>query len=102
MILIYITNPSKKEAKTLVNLLLKKRLIACANIFPVDSLYWWKNKIADEQEWIIIAKTLENKFRKAKAEIEKIHSYSIPCVIKIPARTNEKYFGWLKSEVKEK
>lgn len=85
-----------------MNHLLKKRLIACANISPIDSLYWWKNKITDEREFVVVAKTLESKFRKAKTEIEKIHSYSVPCIIKIPARANEKYFRWLKAEVKEK
>jgi periplasmic divalent cation tolerance protein len=44
-VFIYITNPSKKEAKRLAKHLIEKRLIACANIFPIESLYWWKNKL---------------------------------------------------------
>jgi periplasmic divalent cation tolerance protein len=97
-ILLYITNPTKKEAEKISRHLLENRLIACANIFPVKSLYRWKGEIADENEFIVIAKTTENNFEKVKNEIERIHSYEIPCVIKIKASANKKYFKWLEKE----
>ena len=34
-IFVYITNPTKKEAEKIARHLLEKRLIACANVFPV-------------------------------------------------------------------
>ncbi len=99
-IYIYITNPTKENAKNIAKYLLKKKLIACANIFPIDSLYWWKNKIVDEKEIVLIAKTLEKNFEKVKKEVEKIHPYSIPCIVKIPVSCNQKYFKWLKDILK--
>ncbi|MBU2635343.1 divalent-cation tolerance protein CutA [Patescibacteria group bacterium] len=100
-IFVYITNPTKKEAKKIAKHLLKKRLIACANIFPINSLYWWEGKIADENEFVLIAKTIEANFEKVKKEVEKIHSYKTPCIIKIPVSSNKKYFDWLKKETKK-
>jgi len=99
-IFIYITNPSKEEARKIAKYLLKKKLIACGNIFPINSLYWWEGEIADENEFVLIAKTMEANFEKVKNEVEKIHSYAVPCVIKIPVSSNKKYFDWLRSEVK--
>lgn len=100
-IFIYITNPSIEEARKIAKHLLEKKLIACANIHPeVESLYPWKRKLVEEKEVILIAKTLEKNFAKVKKEVEKIHSYSIPCIIKIPVSSNEKYFEWLQSEIK--
>jgi len=99
-IFIYITNPTEKEAKNIASLLLKKRVIACANIFPIESLYWWKSKIINEKEFVIIAKTEKNKFEEIKKEVEKIHSYKIPCIVKIPVSSNKKYYNWLKKEIK--
>jgi periplasmic divalent cation tolerance protein len=101
IILIYITNPTKEEAVKISSHLLMKKLIACANIFPVDSLYWWKGKIANEKEFVIIAKTSENNFGKVKDEVERIHSYTIPCIIKIKAGANDKYCKCLKGEIEE-
>ncbi len=98
-ILIYITNPTDKEAKETAKYLLKKKLIACANIFPINSLYRWKGKIADRNEIVLIGKTTENKFEIVKNEIEKIHSYKIPCIVKIPVSSNKKYYDWLKKEI---
>ena len=62
-IFIYITNPTKDEAKMIAKHLLEKKLIACANIFPINSLYWWKDKIADENEFALIVKTTEENFK---------------------------------------
>ncbi len=100
-IFIYIIHPTKDEARKMAKHLLNKKLIACANIYgPEDSLYWWKGKLVDEKEYILIAKTKEENFTKVKNEVEKIHSYEIPCIIKIPVSSNQKYYDWLKSEIK--
>ena len=99
-IFIYITNPTKKEARKIAKHLLEKKLIACANIFPIDSLYWWKGKIAEEKEFVLIAKTKKDNFNRVKKEIEKIHSYTIPCIVKIPVSSNEKYYQWLNEVIK--
>lgn len=99
-IFIYITNPTENEARKIARHLLHKKLIACANIFSVGSLYWWKGKIADEKEFVLIAKTKKNNFEKVKREVEKIHAYKIPCIVKIPVSSNEKYYKWLGKVVK--
>jgi len=98
-IFVYITNPTEKEAIRIAQSLLKKRLISCANIFPIKSLYWWQNKINKENEYVLIGKTIKSRFEKIKKEVEKIHSYTIPCIIKISVNSNKKYFEWLKNEI---
>ncbi len=99
-ILLYITNPTRAEAKKIAKHLLKKKLIACGNIFPINSLYRWKGKVVDDKEFVLLAKTTQAKFNAVKKEVEKIHSYDVPCIIKIPVSSNKKYFEWLKGEVK--
>jgi len=99
-IFVYITNPSKKEAERIVLHLLKKRLIACANIFPIDSQYWWKGKIEKTKEYVILAKTIKKNFEKVKKEVKRIHKYTIPEIAKIEAEANKEYGDWLRKEVK--
>lgn len=100
LIFLYITNPTKREARKIAKHLLDKKLIACANIHgPVDSIYPWKGKMADEIEYILIAKTIEENFEKVKKEVESIHSYTIPCIVKIPVIANKKYVAWVKKEL---
>jgi periplasmic divalent cation tolerance protein len=99
-IFVYVTNPDEKVAKRIASHLLKKRLIACANIFPVDSAYWWKGKIEDEEEYVLVAKTKKGNWEKVKREIKKIHPYSVPCITKINVSANKEYEKWLGKEVK--
>ena len=100
MTLAYITCRNKKEAEKISMHLLKKKLIACANIFPVKSMYWWKNEIASEDENVIIAKTNDKNFSKVVSETKKIHSYKIPCILKINAKANKEYENWADEELR--
>lgn len=99
MVLMYITNPSREEARKISKKLLEEKLIACANIFPVDSMYRWEGKIAEEPEFVLIAKTTEENFRKAKVLVGNIHPYDVPCILKIPAEANESYLKWAQGVV---
>jgi len=100
MTLLYITCKDEEEAVKISKNLLEKRLIACSNIHPIRSMYWWKGKIQDEKEVVIIAKTLEKNYEKIKKEVSKLHSYDVPCILKIDAEANESYDKWVKEEVK--
>jgi len=99
MALVYITCKDKAEAKKISKYLLEKRLIACSNIFPIESMYWWKNKIVNDNEIVILAKTLNKNYETIKKEVKKLHSYEIPCILKIDAKANEEYMKWVKEEV---
>jgi periplasmic divalent cation tolerance protein len=100
MILVYITNPTKKVAEKIAKILLKKRLIACANIFEIESFYWWHGKIEKANEFVLIGKTIEKNYKEIKEKVEKIHPYEVPCILKIKVKANKKYLNWLKSELK--
>lgn len=100
MALVYITCKDKKEAEKISLHLLKKRIIACANIFPIKSMYWWKNKIADYNEYAIIAKTNNKIIKKLENEVKKIHSYQIPCILRINATANKEYEKWSSKELR--
>ena len=70
-VFIYITNPSKNHAEKIATHLLKKKLIASTNPFPIKGFYWWKGKIEESNEYVLIAKTLKKNFEKIKKEIKK-------------------------------
>lgn len=97
---LYVTAKDKKEASKIATHLLQKKLIACANTFPISSLYWWKENIQNEKEFVLILKTVQKNYTKIKKEIEKIHSYEIPCIIQIPVTVNEKYGRWMGKKMK--
>ncbi|MBL7056133.1 divalent-cation tolerance protein CutA [Candidatus Woesearchaeota archaeon] len=101
MTIAYITCKDEKEAVKISKHLLEKKLIACSNIHPIRSLYNWKGKVQDEKEFVIMAKTTEEMFEKVKEEVEKVHSYDIPCILKIDAEANDSYGKWVNAQVQK-
>jgi periplasmic divalent cation tolerance protein len=99
-IILYVTNPDLKTAKKIGNALLKKKLIACANYFPITSGYWWKGKIANDKEIVALLKTKKENWVKVKKEAAKMHPYEVPCIIKLNVSANKEYEKWVKKSTK--
>lgn len=100
MIFLYLTNPTKKIAKKIAIDLLKKRLAACVNIFPVESFYWWGGKIVKDKEWVLIIKSTAKNFVLIQKTIERSHSYQIPCLVAFSGKANKKFKKWIKKETR--
>src|SRR3989344_7187073 len=98
MILLYVTFPSEENTKEIISLLLEKKLIACANLFPIKSMYNWKGKKEENNEIVALLKTKESNYKIVKAEIEKGHSYEIPCILKISVEANLLFNSWIEKE----
>ena len=96
---LYITAKDKAEAQRISKPLLQKKLIACANIFPIESMYRWKGKIVNGKEAVLILKTMKKKVVVLRREIEKMHSYEIPCIAQIDVKVNEKYGTWMEKQL---
>lgn len=107
-IIIYITHPSMKEAKRVAEELLKKRLIACVNYFPIECAYWWftsptvknggQRKIENSKEIVSLMKTRKENWTKVKKAVEAIHPYETPCIMKLEVESNKSYADWIQKE----
>ena len=87
-----------EEAKKVASHLLQKKIIACANFFPINSSFWWKGKIDNSNEIVALLKTKKQNWEKVKSEIKKIHSYETPCIMKLDVEANKDYENWIEEE----
>ena len=100
MIIVYVVCKDKEEAKKIGKKLVDERLVACANFFPLNSIYWWKDKIVEDEEVALLLKSKKENFEKIKEEVINLHSYEVPCIIQLDvAKADEEYLKWLKGEV---
>lgn len=100
-IICYFTTKDKEEAKKIIMELLQQKLIACANIFPIESLYEWENALCEETEYAIIAKTVQENFTKIENTVKHLHSYEIPCIVAYPlCNGNQDFLSWITTTVK--
>lgn len=97
--LIYITHETEAEAQRIAQQLIEARLVACANIFPIQSAYWWQGVIKNGSEWVSLVKTTPEKWEAVREATEQWHPYTTPCIIKIEAVANEAYEAWIRAEV---
>ena len=100
-VIIFVTFGSKREAELTAGSLLKKRLVACANIIDkVGSKFWWNGKIDKASETLAMFKTSRYNFKAVEKEVKRLHSYDVPEIIAVPIMALSKdYRRWLKDSV---
>lgn len=89
----------KEELDNIIDALLAKKLIACADIFPVRSQYCWKGEIADEPRFQAVAYTLADKKDEVVKVVLEMHSDDIPGIIVTPVEANKEYEDWVKESL---
>lgn len=100
-ILVYVTHPNQETAEKIASILLEKRLVACANFFPITSAYWWQGKIDTTEEVVTLLKTRKENWQVLQEEVRKLHPYETPCIMKMETSANEDYEKWIYSETKD-
>lgn len=95
----YVTNPDEMTARNLSKTLLEARLIACANVFAINSHYRWEGALAEEGEWVAILKTSIKLELRLEAALQELHPYQTPCFMRFNVRANEAYARWIEASV---
>jgi periplasmic divalent cation tolerance protein len=100
-IVVMSTCGSAEEAHRLAHELVAQRAAACVNIVaPVRSIYRWKGRIEDAEEWLLIIKTTRASFDRLRTVLEAAHSYELPEVLAVPVVAGSpNYLAWLEAEV---
>ena len=96
-IVVLITAGSEAEATTIGRALVEKELVACVNILPgVRSIFQWEGKVTEEQEVLLMAKTVSKAFKEVEATVKSLHSYSVPEVISLSIQEGlPEYLNWI-------
>lgn len=101
--LFYMTCKNKVEANKIAYALVKKDLVACANIIPnIKSYFKWNNKKVNIiKESVLIGKTVKKNINKIILNVKKVSSYDCPCVVFVDIKNgNKDFLSWIKSSTK--
>lgn len=94
--------PDERTGEKIAQRLLKERLAACVTISSASSsLFWWKGKIAKEEEYILFIKTKSDLFPELEGMLKDNHPYDVPEIIALPfTEGSPEYLHWIKKETK--
>lgn len=98
--MLYVTASSFEEAKTIARTLVEARIVACANVLPgMTSFFYWEGEAQEEDEVTLILKTRTELVETVKDRVVALHSYSCPCVVALPiAGGNPGFLEWIVAE----
>ena len=101
-IVVLVTTPNREVAEKIARKLVETRLAACINIVDgIKSMYWWKGRIEEDNEVLMIIKTRLDIFNDLVEEVKRNHVYEVPEVIALPVIIGYRdYINWLEEETK--
>ena len=96
---VIISATSKKEADSISDSLVAKKLIAGSLIIKGPSRYWWNDKIVEKEYYNIQAFSLMKKKDQIINDVKKIHSDECPIIAFTIIDGNKEFLDWIKEFV---
>ncbi|MGE5840583.1 MAG: divalent-cation tolerance protein CutA [Deltaproteobacteria bacterium] len=101
---VFTTVEKREDADRIASIVVSKRAVACAQIMgPIRSTYWWKGKVEEAWEWLVMMKTRKDLYSSLEKEIRAAHPYEVPEIIALPIVAGSKpYLQWIEEETEKK
>lgn len=100
VLVILVTAVNQEEAVRIGKEMVNAKLAACANVIPgIQSIYRWNGKVVQEEEVLLILKSVKQRYRALEKAIKTMHTYEIPEIIALPVKEGfDRYIGWVGRE----
>jgi periplasmic divalent cation tolerance protein len=73
---------TEDQALDIANALVRNHHAACVNLLPnVHSIYRWKGRICDDEEYLLLIKTRAREFDAVRETIQKMNTYELPEIL---------------------
>lgn len=97
---LYLACKDEAEAAKIAQVLLDKRLIACAKHWPVQSSFWWKGQITSDSEQLLLMESSLDLFENIEKEVSKLHSYDTFVLEAVPVeKLSGRAITWMKENL---
>ena len=87
---------SRDDARRIAKALVERRLVACAQISEIESLYHWDGALQDDPEFRLLLKTVDAQYDAVERAIRELHPYDLPAIYALPIdRIHAPYAAWV-------
>ncbi|HUL61856.1 MAG TPA: divalent-cation tolerance protein CutA [Methanocella sp.] len=77
---VYIASRDMDEARRISRALVEERLVACANSWPITSVFRWEGALEEGAEAATLCKTKTALVPAVVRRVRELHSYEVPCI----------------------
>ncbi|OGR18264.1 MAG: hypothetical protein A2X81_02485 [Desulfobacterales bacterium GWB2_56_26] len=101
LLLVSTTFSRKEDAERIAQLLLDRKLIACAHISgPITSVYRWQGKVNTTPEFTMSVKTTPQRWQTLQDILVREHPYELPEIVGQEIQhVSDAYYDWVCGEV---
>jgi periplasmic divalent cation tolerance protein len=93
---IYSTFPDQPTAERITRTLVEEGLVACANLFGIDSVYRWQGAVETATECAALLKTRQALYQAVEDRIRQLHPYEVPAIVAYPiVAGHAEYLRWI-------
>lgn len=103
-VVVLCTAGSGDEAARIAKALVDEHLAACVNVVSgVRSFFFWEGSVRDEQEVLLVCKSMQERVPMIVERVKALHSYSVPEIIALPiAAGSADYLQWVRDSVRDR
>ena len=85
-----------EQAENLGSLIIKKKIAACVDFWPIKSCYYWEGNFQCVEQAMLLVTTFEVKLEDVTEIISANHTYSSPMIAGVDVRRiNHPYKEWM-------
>jgi periplasmic divalent cation tolerance protein len=95
--------PNSEVAERIADALVEQRLAACVNrIVGMRSTYRWQDRIAHDDEVLLLIKTTAERYPALQESILSLHPYELPELIAVKVESGfDRYLAWVENETRD-
>ena len=95
-IIVQVSAGSVEEARKIAHAVIERKLVACAQFFPIHSVYTWEGNVESDDEQLILMKTRRDVYSELEACIQDVHCYDVPEILAVPVVAgSQAYLSWI-------
>jgi periplasmic divalent cation tolerance protein len=97
------TCSTPERANAIARALVERRLAACVNMLPVDSIYRWQDRTEAAAEILLIIKIKRADYAEVEQAIRALHDYETPEIVALPIEQGfASYLDWIEAVTQRK
>lgn len=102
-IMVFITVPKERGARTIARALVEKKLAACVSSAKgIESLFRWKGAVDKAGEILLIVKSTKARLPRIISLVRSLHPYEVPEIIAVPVIGGYRgYLDWIDESVRQ-